>query len=529
MKKYRHAVGYLRISSDSQKDNTSIENQKDSIKYFCMQRGIYIEKFFVETYTGTKLNRPQFDKAIKYLKENKGNIDLFLTKKADRFTRGQRVGLTAFDEIKNLGVEVNFVDEWIEDINSPQGQMLMQLKFSFAEYERAVIYERTRAEEIKALLSGRYTKTPPLGYSRGVLPIGNIHAGKKGIFPNDKAPLVKELFEDYATNLYTQEALVKKYKLKGLKLSKSSVSVILDNILYTGIIDLKKHKIAPYNQIEGCHEPIISAELFNKVQMLKNGRNRAIKEIRTQNPDFPLNRFLYCSCCGSPMRGSTGNNGSKKKVTRYYSYYRCANNCGEKYKPEEIHPIFLNALQMAKPSEEVVELFRMMLIDDYEKNMSEHTTLLSAIESKIKTLKDEQQNASRLVVRGTLTESAYLDLVEVHNRELMELESEKDKYGEFQKDLDKYVSFGLTLLTNIDVFYKNAPIGVKTKLIGSYFNDKLYFEKNKFRTLPFNDTIALLCRYNKGFKGLENKKGGDFKNTSCLVAKTGIEPVTSGL
>ncbi|OYQ48198.1 hypothetical protein CHU92_00825 [Flavobacterium cyanobacteriorum] len=79
MKKYRHAVGYLRISSDSQKDNTSIENQKDSIKYFCMQRGIYIEKFFVETYTGTKLNRPQFDKAIKYLKENKGNIDLFLT------------------------------------------------------------------------------------------------------------------------------------------------------------------------------------------------------------------------------------------------------------------------------------------------------------------------------------------------------------------------------------------------------------------------------------------------------------------
>lgn len=365
MKKYKYAVGYLRISSDSQKDNTSIESQMDSIKYFCMQRGIYILKFFVDTYTGTKLDRPEFSKAIKYLKENKGSIDLFLTKKADRFTRGQRVGLTAFDDIKNLGVEVNFVDEWIENINSPQGQMIMQLKFTFAEYERACIYERTRAGEIKALKSGRYTKTPPLGYSRGILPSGEFK-GKKGILPNDKAPLLKELFEDYATSLYTQEALVRKYKLKGLKLSKSSISVSLDNILYTGIIDLKRHKITPYNQIKGCHEPIISIELFNKVQALKNGRNRAIKEIRTQNSDFPLNRFLYCSCCGSPMRGSTSNNGKEKKVTRHYSYYRCANNCGEKYKPEEIHPIFLNALQTAKPSEEIVELFRMMLIDDYE-------------------------------------------------------------------------------------------------------------------------------------------------------------------
>ena len=79
-------------------------------------------------------------------------------------------------------------------------------------------------------------------------------------------------------------------------MSKTSISRILDNILYTGIIDLKRFNIAPYTQIKGLHEAIISEELYYKVQDVKSGRNRMVKKIRPKNPDFPLSAFMNCSC-----------------------------------------------------------------------------------------------------------------------------------------------------------------------------------------------------------------------------------------
>lgn len=75
------------------------------------------------------------------------------------------------------------------------------------------------------------------------------------------------------------------------------------------------------------------------------------------------------------------------------------------------------------------------------------------------------------------------------------MKSKRALYGNIQDDLEKYINFGLCLLKNLDYYYENAPVETKVKLIGSYFTEKLIFDKNKFRTLPFNKTILLICRY----------------------------------
>ena len=126
---------------------------------------------------------------------------------------------------------------------------------------------------------------------------------------------------------------------------------------------------------------------------------------------------------------------------------------------------------------------------------------------------------------GKIKEEVYNKLINNCEKELIDFRAAKAELGNFHEDLDKFVSFGLTLLTNLSDFYKNAGVEIKTKLLGSIFSEKLQFFENTFRTLKFNDAITLLCRYNDDLGRLGKKKGGTFKSSSRLVPRTGIEPV----
>ena len=517
MKNYKTAVGYLRVSSIEQGNiGTSLESQKQSIIRFCIDRQIQLEKIYVETFSGKNFNRPEFEKAFKFLRTNKGKIDLFLTMKVDRFTRDVKSGLQTFDEIKELGVEVNFVDEWLENVDSSGGRMAMTFKIAFAEYERMRINERTRQGERMAMTEGRYIKTPPKGYSRGTLP-----NGKKFIVPNKYADLIYKLFDDYSTGIYTQHELIKKYEKLGLKLSKSSISRVLENILYTGYIDLKKHNMPPYTLIKGLHEAIVPEYLFNKAQNIKTGKNTKPLKIRQRNPDFPLNTFLYCSNCGCPMRGSSSTNGKNKNP---YQFYRCAKNCGEAYKPSEVHSALTESLKNIKPSKGVIDLFKCILTEEYDNYSSDRIKMQKTIDIKIEDIEKQKMSLTDKYINGKIDDEMYQKFNENLSIGLIDLKNQKEDYKDYLEDLDRYISFGLTLFKNLDIFYEKASIEVKVKLLGSYFTDKLYFEKNSLRTPQFNHAITLLCKYNKGFQRLENKKGDSFSRVSRSVPRVGIEP-----
>ena len=105
-KKYKTAIGYLRVSSQGQENQgTSLESQKESIQSFCMNNGIILLNIFVETFSGKDFERPAFNNAYKFLLENKGEVDLFLTMKVDRFTRDTFTGLATIDKIKKIALK----------------------------------------------------------------------------------------------------------------------------------------------------------------------------------------------------------------------------------------------------------------------------------------------------------------------------------------------------------------------------------------------------------------------------------------
>lgn len=69
--------GYARISTKTQEDNTSLKNQIELL----MQNGC--TKIYQEIYTGSTMNRPQFNELLDKIQ----SCDTLMVTKLDRFTR----------------------------------------------------------------------------------------------------------------------------------------------------------------------------------------------------------------------------------------------------------------------------------------------------------------------------------------------------------------------------------------------------------------------------------------------------------
>lgn len=91
---------------------------------------------------------------------------------------------------------------------------------------------------------------------------------------------------------------------------------ILRNPIYAGwVVLLSAPEISP---ARGLHEPIVSQELFDRVQAILAGRKPAVVKKRRLNPDFPLRRLVRCESCGTSLTGAFC-----KGRTRRYTQYWC--------------------------------------------------------------------------------------------------------------------------------------------------------------------------------------------------------------
>src|SRR5690606_4306715 len=147
--------------------------------------------------------------------------------------------------------------------------------------------------------------------------------------------------------------------------------------------------------------------------------------------------------------GSSPNNGKSKKTTRWYEYYKCKNNCtNQSYDSKIVHKELLKELASVKPSKGIIQLFKEILIDEYQQILYEKAQLMENIDVKIKRTENEQLELVEKYVLGKVEEEFYQKLLTKKKQELSKLKAEASKYGDYQEDLTKYVSFGLSILSN---------------------------------------------------------------------------------
>lgn len=147
--------GYARVSTKGQAaDGNSLEVQRKLLK----ENGA--EVIFEDSFTGTKTDRPEFKRLLDYIKEG----DTLIVTKLDRFARSMTQGSQLVTELINRGIRINILNIGIMD-NTPASKLIRNIFFSFAEFERDMIVERTQEGKAIAKTKAGFTEGRPKKYT----------------------------------------------------------------------------------------------------------------------------------------------------------------------------------------------------------------------------------------------------------------------------------------------------------------------------------------------------------------------------
>lgn len=133
-------IGYCRVSSKTQRENTSLEGQLADLNRYCEQNGHELVQVFTEVGSGKDLvNRPQFVEAMAAVE----SADGLIVGKLDRFGRHCRGFLAIVEDFFiPSGRKLILLDLLGVDVATPEGKFQATLFSSFSELERAKILER---------------------------------------------------------------------------------------------------------------------------------------------------------------------------------------------------------------------------------------------------------------------------------------------------------------------------------------------------------------------------------------------------
>ena len=248
-------------------------------------------------------------------------VDAIVVVKLDRLSRSLRHFLELMEFFEKHKVAFCAVTQQISTTSSA-GRLMLNVLFSFAQFEREIIGERTAAAMCAARKKGRWIGG---GVILGYRPDKENHSL---IVDEEEAACVRELFDLYlqrrsviaAVQEVNARGWVKKRWIKGKgagygrPYDKVHLQQLLTNPTYIGKVTLHA-KI-----FEGLHEAIIDEETFNQAQeLLVHNRNgqRPGPETRSKHQAL-LRGLLKCGHCGCAM-GHT----YTKKGNRLYRYYTC--------------------------------------------------------------------------------------------------------------------------------------------------------------------------------------------------------------
>ena len=345
-------AAYCRVSTDSDEQEMSFEAQRDYYTDKIMRNpewtmaGIFAD----EGLSGTQAqSRPQFMKMIGQCR--KGNIDMIITKSVSRFSRNTVDCLKYTRELKALGIPVIFEKEGLNTMHSTS-EIYISMHGIFAQSESESLSGNVRMGKAMSAKKGKvaFSYKNFLGYRRG--------ADNQPEIDPEEAEIIRLIFDRYLEGDSLQsikELLESKGYLSPTRKTTWSVATIrsiLTNEKYKGdarlqktyVIDCISHRAKinddrPQYYVENNHRPIVSREIFDRVQeeMARRASKRKVKEKGTKTESgkysskYALTDMLICGYCGTPYRRCTWSRAGKKKIV-----WRCISRLdyGRKYCPD---------------------------------------------------------------------------------------------------------------------------------------------------------------------------------------------------
>lgn len=288
------AACYVRVSTENQKENYSIEEQKSRLRAFCKAKDIVIGKMYVDGgYSGGNLRRPALQELLRRLPE----YDLVIVYKLDRLSRSQKDTLMLIEDYF-LARKVDFISVCENfDTSTPLGRAMIGMLSVFAQLEKEQITERFTMGRIARAKNGYYHGGP-------TAPVGYDYVDGRLIVNEKKARQVRELFERFCRGASIHDCwlhMQARYGASGGWSSETQIRHVLVNEVYLGKVKFQGESYP------GLHPPVIPEELFSRAQALLQERKSSLSAgSRPFAPRTLLSGLLICGQCGARFHGEHG-------------------------------------------------------------------------------------------------------------------------------------------------------------------------------------------------------------------------------
>ena len=474
---------YIRVSTDEQADKGySQRSQEEFLRRYCDINKLAIRKVMFEDHSAKTFIRPEWQKYLTDLRKHKGQADVVLFLKWDRFSRNAGDAYQMISLLRKLGIEPQAIEQPL-DLCVPENKMMLAFYLAAPEVEndrRAlnVIHGMRRARK-----EGRYMGLAPVGYTNKT-----DECGRKHIAPNEpQASIIRYAFYQIADGTYNTEQIFKQAKLKGFSGSKGLFWFAIRNPLYCGKIFIPKYKDEESRFVKALHEPIISEALFYQVQDVLDGRKRHYRLKVVSNASLPLRGFLICPECNKLLTGS-----ASKGMTKYYSYYHCTDGCSCRFRADKVNQAFVDELKKYIPRPEIADLFKEVIVEAWEEQTNHLQDNSKQLRSQIKELEEKLSYIRDLLTSRQIEPEDFREMKTTYTNTLEKCEAKLSSFNHERVNIKTLLNNGINNLLKLDYLYETADIEKKREIISSMYPEKLTFENNEVRTIRINQAAQLI-------------------------------------
>lgn len=307
--------------------------------------------------------------------------------------------------------------------NTADDKMFLAIEFAMAKKNNDDLSEQVRDSFIEKRNHGEYPGPAPIGYINAIL-----GPKTRNIAPDRiKAPKVIACFEFAATGVHTIDEVWKHainiglVSRTGRPISKTTLEEMLKRRLYTGVF-----KYGGNEWHKGSYKPLISVELFDKVQVAMGWvkPRRRDRPSTTSGRFYPFKGILLCGSCRFNITAYTKPKQLASGKTAEYSFYTCTKKnrrvvCKEPQissndLQQEIM-LRLTDYELSEKDAEQCKVWVRTYFDSHIKNQTEYKPLWLLEQRKARTALDVLDEK---LEQGTITDERYKSRAQKHEETL---------------------------------------------------------------------------------------------------------------
>lgn len=477
------AVLLCRVSSKEQEETGySLPAQEKLLTSYGDNKGFKIAKIFSITESASgKKQREVFDNMIAFVK--KEGIKIIICEKVDRLTRNFKDAVDIDEWLEKDGErQVHLVkDSLVLHKNSrSQEKLNWGIRILFAKNYIDNLSEEVKKGQKEKISQGWLPTKPPHGY---------ITVGEKGhkvhVIDTKTAPILKKMFDLYASGNYSLKSLTEKMYQEGLrndngsKVVKSRLHQLLTDPFYIG-------KNRWNGQLtNGKQETFIDEGIFNKVQALLKSKNTP----KYSKHFYTFQGLIRCAECSGVITWET----HKGHLYGHCNHYR---NCSQRkwFRESEIEEQLLEVFENLQiKNTRIVEWVRKAIKDSHKDEIDYHSTSVSELNNKLQQVEQRFEKIYDDKIDSKITEEFYQKKFKQYTEEKEQIEQTLKKHSQANT---KYYELSMNLY---DLSQRAKEIYLKAKLTE---------DKRKLINLIFAkmliDKGALTFTYTKAFELLSD-------------------------